>query len=213
MTSSRMSDSFTDGCNTHTHSIVPRPSSGMEPSLYENLTSYQRSEMDTPPSSVPPQPDGQQQGSMLYANLADFSAKLESGRSNSTSSENRRSGGSVPLSPSTLASSSYAEVEIVHSVPPASPDSTAWSPPCSLSAGRRDSALTSSIGSTNGCGQNQLNSNSSTNAEDSDVIYNDLDFALMTSLQSMKRDKQTFADLLDRHTMLARDTSGRKKKK
>ena len=202
--SSRLSNSFTDS-STHTDGI-PQPSSGSEPSLYENLSSYQQSELDTPPSSVP-QSDSQQQ-SMLYANLADFSAELESGRSNSTSSENRRSG-SIPSSPSTLASSSYAEVEIVHSVPPASPDSTAWSPPCSLSAVRhRDSALNSSTSSTNGCGPS-----TTTTAEDSDVIYNDLNFSLMTSLASMKRDKQTFADLLDRHTMPDRDTSGSKKRK
>ena len=209
--SSRSSNSFTDG-STHTRSsVVPRPSSGgMESaSLYQNLSSL-RSGSDTPPSAAPPQPDGQRHQSMLYANLADFSAELGSGRSNSTSSDNRRSGGSIPSSPSALASSSYAEVEIVHSVPPASPDSTAWSPPCSLSTGsrQRDSALTSSIGS------NTASTTSSTAAEDGDVIYNDLNFALMTSLASMKRDKQTFADLLDRHTTaLARDSSGSKKKK
>ena len=209
MTSSHLSNSFTDG-SAHTHSIVPQPSSGAEPSLYENLSSYQRSESDMPPSSVP-QSDSHQQ-SMLYANLADFSAELESGRSNSTSSENRRSG-SIPSSPSTLASSSYAEVEIVHSIPPASPDSTAWSPPCSLSAVRHhNSALNGSIDNTNGCGQNQLQS-SMTTSEDSSVNYKDLDFSLMESLASMKRDKQTFADLLDRHTMLDRDTSGSKKRK
>jgi hypothetical protein len=215
MTSSRLSNSFTDASSHTRSSVPPRPSSETEPSLYENLSSYKRSRSDTPPTSAAPpqQPDGQRQQSMLYANLADFSTELENGRSNSTSSDNRRSGGSIPSSPSALASSSYTEVEIVHSVPPASPDSTAWSPPCSLSAGRqRDSALTSSIGSTGGCGQNQLQS--STTTEDGDVIYNDLNFALMTSLASMKRDKQTFADLLDRHTTtLARDSSGSKKKK
>ena len=217
--SSRSSNSFTDG-STHTRSsIVPQPSSGgtESASLYQNLSSLRRSGSDTPPSAAPPPTDGQRHQSMLYANLADFSAEIESGRSNSTSLDNRRSVGSIPSSPSTLASSSYAEVEIVHSVPPASPDSTAWSPPCSLSAGsrQRDSALTSSIGSNSGCGLlSSTSTTSSTAAGDGDVIYNDLNFALMTSLASMKRDKQTFADLLDRHTTsLARDTSGSKKKK
>lgn len=212
MTSSQLSNSFTDG-NTHTRSIVPQPSSGAEPSLYENLSLYQRSESDTPTSSVL-QPDSHQ-GSLLYANLADFSAELEGRRNNSTSSSENRQSSSIPSSPSTLPSSSYAEVEIVHSVPPASPDSTAWSPPCSLSTTRhRDSALNSSISSTNGCGQNQLRS-STTSAEDGDVIYNDLDFMKMKSLANIKRDKQTFADLLDRHTTLERDrdTSGSKKRK
>lgn len=211
ISSSHLSSSFTDS-STPSHGVVPQPSSGAELSLYENISLYQRSEVDTPPLSVP-QPDSHH-GSMLYANLADFSAELESRRSNSTSSSENRRSSSIPSSPGTLASSSYAEVEIVHSVPPASPDSTAWSPPCSLSAAkRRNNALNGSISSsTDGCAQNQLES-STTSAEDGDVVYNHLDFSLMESLANMKRDKQLFADLLDRHTTLDRDTSGSKKRK
>ena len=205
--SSLLSNSFTNG---NTHSVVPQPNSGADPSLYENLTSYRRSRSDTPPSSVP-QPDSQQ-SSLMYANLADFKAELESARSNSTSSESRQIN-SVPSSPNTLASSSYTEIEIVHSAPPTSPDNTAWSP-SSLSQRRRESALNGSTDSTNG---GRILPPTSA-AENNDVIYNALDFTTMTSLPMLRNhhgDKQTFADLLERHSAQekVRDTSGSRKKK
>ena len=180
--------------NHESESVVPQPSE----SHYANLSSYQSS--GTPPAT---RNDSQSEGN-VYANLADINAEIESGRSNST-----------PSSPSTLASSSYAEVEIIdipHSHSETSPDSTAWSP-SSPSEKRRDSALNSSIG---GCGTTVTKTTENSNGKTTDVQYDYLDFNKMKSLKNLKEhrgDTQNFAELLERHSYRDRETSGSRKKK
>ena len=169
-------------------SVVPQPTEGS--SIYENLSLYQRSE--APPS----QPADSQNGETLYANLSEISTELESGRSNST-----------PSSPSTLPSTSYTEVEIIdvsQSQPVTSPNSTAWSP-SSTGEKRRDSYSST----TSGCGMLASQADKSKS-----VIYEGLNFSMMTSLASLREhrgDKQNFADLLERHK--DRDSTGSRKRK
>lgn len=128
---------------------------------------------------------------LLYANLAEVSEELESRRSNST-----------PSSPNTLTSTSYTEVEIIDilpSQPVTSPNSTAWSP----------SSVSNTASSR--CG---MLSPKSDQGQSKNVIYDDLNFSMMTSLASLKEhrgDKQNFADLLERHK--DRDSTGSRKRK
>lgn len=186
----QLTSSFQDG---DSGSVVPQPSEGSS-SIYENLSSYQRSE--APPS----QPTDSQSSETLYANLSEISTDLESGRGNST-----------PSSPSTLTSTSYTEVEIIdvsQSQPVTSPNSTAWS---SSSTGekRRDNSLNRSSTTSSGCGMLASQADKSKS-----VIYEDLNFSMMTSLATLKEhrgDKQNFADLLERHK--DRDSTGSRKRK
>ena len=190
--SPRLSSSVQDDDNG---SAVPQPSEGS--SLYENLSRYQGP--DTPPSTRSQAMDStSSSGGALYANLADFSAELESGRSNST-----------PSSPSTITSTSYTEVEIVDMPHPpvTSPDSSAWSPLSPIKV-PGDKALNNS--NTNS-GRGVL---SPRTAQNGSVIYEDLNFSMMKSLATLKEhrgDKQNFADLLERHR--DRESSGSRKKK
>lgn len=156
-------------------------------SLYANLSPIQKSV--TPPPNMSTE-------RTVYANISELMAGSESGRSNST-----------PSSPSTLTSSSYAEVEIIDMPPTsdsvASPDSCAWSP---SSPGIRERALPRN---SNGC-----NILSHKSAEEN-VVYDALNFSVMKSLATLKEtrgDTQNFADLLERHSYRDRESGSRKKK-